>query len=1068
MKDELQKNFVNPPRSYGLMPLWDLNNDLKSDDLRACLEEQARQGITGVFLHPRTGMEVEYLSPDYWRAIDESVRECKRLELETWLYDEYNWPSGVAGGRLLREHPEYRQVFLDYRRAECAPGETCEITIPPTAQVLVARAWRIESDQVLDISTALDGNILHWTAAQSSILNLQSPTTNLQSFSIIVLFTDHFPGRLWATNGAPWARNEVGALDYLNPDAVREFIHLTHEQYRERLGDEFGKQIRGIFTDEPATFYGWQWTPRFLQEFRARCGYDLLPHLHELLLPVGNYAKTRCDYHQIALDLYAASFFRQLGEWSVQNRLLFTGHLLYEDKLDFLPTGQGGVFATLRELQMPGIDYLGDRTGYEPTVLLAAPNLGPKTLSSLAHATNRPRALVELYGGNGWSTSLARYKNVLNWIEACGVNFICPHASYLSIKGHRKRDFPASHFVQNPWWRYYDIFAKYVARLSYLSSQGRHVADIAVLYPQRTFWVEHVLFDKSERFKSLTASFGKIGEALLRVQRDYDFLFEETLEEGTAKIEVVSPATFVSDETRRLKIGDESFSVVVLPPLTTIALGVMERLRDFVWTGGTLVALGQLPVHTTERRDDPRLADLLDTIFRLEDSRLEIGDSPSGRAVFVPVELSDNPNWIEIIRQQLDAVSLPDVQIESPFAREMIYQHRQIEGADFYFIANLSEHKGLCTITLRARGGVQVWNVERGTMSPIGVDELEDGRVQLSYHFHPGEAVWFVVSPSFHSLEQVVSQEQDREKVVELREWRIEPESPNCLLLDPWRVRVVKDGQEREMRTSRYDSLETLSRMSRGQAEAQGLDPSEWTFFMRVAREPASQMASSLFPPEGAEFERTTTVRCEFVPDDLALVYEDLGEPIEIRINDVEYRGKGEPCFVWDQANRQIPLSDLLRVGENTIAIRTRMPAYPSLPPGAHGLEPIILRGPFGVREGVVVAPETRITELVSWTELGYPNYSGAMAYRTQVEIPAEYIGRNLWLTGERVCETMEVVVNGQPAGVRVWEPYELDIGQFVRAGLNEITIIVTNTLSNLLTRPLPSGLIGEAEIRVR
>ena len=181
------------------------------------------------------------------------------------------------------------------------------------------------------------------------------------------------------------------------------------------------------------------------------------------MLPVGNYVQTRCDYHRVALDLYADAFFRQIGEWSANNGLIFTGHLLYEDKLDFLPAGQGGFYSTLRHMHMPGIDYLGDRTGFEPSDIFVAPNVGPKSLSSLAHATGKARALVELYGGNGWATSLARYKNVLNWIEVCGVNCIDPHAAYLSIKGHRKRDFPASHFVQDPWWRYYKHFADYVS-----------------------------------------------------------------------------------------------------------------------------------------------------------------------------------------------------------------------------------------------------------------------------------------------------------------------------------------------------------------------------------------------------------------------------------------------------------------------------------------------------------------------------------------------------------------------------------------------------------------------------
>src|SRR5947209_15095468 len=100
---ELRAGFQNPPKEYGLRPLWDLNDDLRPETIRASLEEQAAQGVTGVFLHPRSGMEVEYLSDEYWRAIAESIEVAKSLGLETWLYDEYNWPSGVVGGKLLRE-----------------------------------------------------------------------------------------------------------------------------------------------------------------------------------------------------------------------------------------------------------------------------------------------------------------------------------------------------------------------------------------------------------------------------------------------------------------------------------------------------------------------------------------------------------------------------------------------------------------------------------------------------------------------------------------------------------------------------------------------------------------------------------------------------------------------------------------------------------------------------------------------------------------------------------------------------------------------------------------------------
>ncbi len=173
--DDLRSNFLTPPQSYGLLPLWDLNNDLPPEDIQWGLAEQAKQGVAGVFLHPRSGMEVEYLSEDYWRAIESSIEECKSLGLETWLYDEYNWPSGVAGGKLLREHPEYRQVYLDYRKAQCASGETCELIVPPTAHVLAARAWRVGSDEVLDVMSAVQDNVLRWTSPHSPQPPLPSP-----------------------------------------------------------------------------------------------------------------------------------------------------------------------------------------------------------------------------------------------------------------------------------------------------------------------------------------------------------------------------------------------------------------------------------------------------------------------------------------------------------------------------------------------------------------------------------------------------------------------------------------------------------------------------------------------------------------------------------------------------------------------------------------------------------------------------------------------------------------------------------------------------------------------------
>jgi hypothetical protein len=62
--------------------------------------------------------------------------------------------------------------------------------------------------------------------------------------------------------------------------------------------------------------------------------------------------------------------------------------------------------------------------------------------------------------------------------------------------------------------------------------------------------------------------------------------------------------------------------------------------------------------------------------------------------------------------------------------------------------------------------------------------------------------------------------------------------------------------------------------------------------------------------------------------------------------------------------------------------------------------------------------------------------------------------------------DVLEVHVNGQPAGVRLWDPYVIEITEQVREGTNELALSVTNTLTNLLNAtPRPSGLAGPPAI---
>ena len=61
-----------------------------------------RQGLGGFIIHARKGLLTEYMGEEWLSCVGVCIEEAERLGMEVWLYDENGWPSGFAGGALLR------------------------------------------------------------------------------------------------------------------------------------------------------------------------------------------------------------------------------------------------------------------------------------------------------------------------------------------------------------------------------------------------------------------------------------------------------------------------------------------------------------------------------------------------------------------------------------------------------------------------------------------------------------------------------------------------------------------------------------------------------------------------------------------------------------------------------------------------------------------------------------------------------------------------------------------------------------------------------------------------------
>jgi hypothetical protein len=269
--------FQNPPADYRAIPFYSLNDLLDSAELDRQIEEFARGGYGGVYLHSRTGLLTEYLSDDWWKAMDAGMLACERTGTYAWFYDEDKWPSGFAGGLVPLKSEDYR--------ARCL--------------------MRLQKNKELP-----EGSV---------VLNEDSEYYYL----------------LYKTrSGKAWF-NGTSYVDLLNPETVKEFIKVSYEPYASRYKEYYKHSALGIFTDEPQLYPA----PDDIQHdgvlpfsqvltdvFKKDNGYDLIPVISALFDTIPGYEKVRIDYYRTMSRQFEASFSKQLGDYCEENNMMFTGH----------------------------------------------------------------------------------------------------------------------------------------------------------------------------------------------------------------------------------------------------------------------------------------------------------------------------------------------------------------------------------------------------------------------------------------------------------------------------------------------------------------------------------------------------------------------------------------------------------------------------------------------------------------------------------------------------------------------------------------------------------------------
>ena len=285
--------------------------------------------------------------------------------------------------------------------------------------------------------------------------------------------------------------------------------------------------------------------------------------------------------------------------------------------------------------------------------------------------------------------------------------------------------------------------------------------------------------------------------------------------------------------------------------------------------------------------------------------------------------------------------------------------------------------------------------------------------------------------------------EQVGEPLVLDGEWEFRSEGPNALVLSEWLSRPEKAGPDIADiagNAARDDDTTGWRRMV----------PGAWSH--QLEAEPDRYPVPVWY---------RTTFEAEHVPARMQLVVDGwAGSSYRAFVNGNEVLSIAERS-PFDSQMKTLDMTDLIRAGTNVVAIRLVVEG-----PRDGLLDRLKVLGEFALASGPdgtyrVVEPRTAARP-APWTEQGYPFRSGLGCYRRTVTVPEEFDGCRLLLEIPIRDDVVEVVVGGDSVGVRMWDPYEVEVTGRLRPGENEVELRVANTAANLIGGvDRPSGLAG-------
>ncbi|MFP4379833.1 MAG: hypothetical protein ACLFUS_04945 [Candidatus Sumerlaeia bacterium] len=972
-----EEQFKNPPRKYRTMPQWSWNGLVTKERIREQLDQFAAQGCGGLFMHARPGCANGYVTEEWFELWDYAMRYADKVGIDFHIYDEFTCPGGNAGGMVVSERPDV------------AEKKTRIVTITSAEQVG-------------------DAEVLGCFEANDSGVPKRLDPSAVQDASC------ENPVKVILMENSPVARNFPKA-DLLRPETVKTFIETTHDKYKAKSGDAFGKNVKFMFCDEPqATAKIIPLSPHFFVEFLDEHGYELRDKIGELFFAQEGSAEVRYDYCQTLQRLFDQNFMLPLHDWCAQNDLEYTGHII-ENAFPF-PLPHPDNMASLRWMQAPGIDLLGFQ--FKATNMMDNGKyfFNMREVSSLVSQFNREWLMVESCGGPGYHTSFELFKPLEDYLLALGTNVMDPHLAHLTLIGGGKFDFPHTLSDHSPWWKYYYNQAEHVGRANTALCQGREKNRVLLLHPATTTWKHMDPLSKRDKYQVDGAALMTLEQLtyelvldLYGYQIDFDLGSEIVMEE------------VASVEDGKLRVGEAVYDAVIVPQvMDNWKSSTLKLFEEYTKQGGTLWSLRDAP-----SRLDGRISDAPAQLYAKDGAVRCFGD---------------NAEMITALRETIPP-RLTGPKGEA-LPAELLW--RRIENADGEIILYFANPWGeTMDFTVRLETDA-TWSLDTASGEMSALESFEqDGEVLAKVSLPSrGHALW-VSKPG--AMAESPEPKPEIATPVSVEFAGAEALEENRLFVEYADIEGRGGHSARELYAPQCDNLNW---QWQGFEEGYGWAGHQFKRHI-LERKP---------DPRGA-----FTVRYHFNVDE-AVSDETLKKMrvaverpnlYNIELNDKHLdQSKAERWFDPDMG--ALPAGDAVQRGANTLTLKADV-FHP-----LHMIAPIYVLGDFSIepaKKGFTIKPAQPI-EMNDWTQNGLPFYPAAVRYNFSITLDAD--AKNLKVVADQFEGALtHVELDGDALGEILHPPFTLEASGDFKKGDHTLSLDVYGNMKNMMGSHLTVGLWG-------